>query len=602
MIKTISVLFNILSRDLRTKVFLLLFYLLISSVVEALSIGLIATFALILSKSTPEQPFIPTQIIHILGTNDYNLAITRISILIIFLSSLSCAVRVICSRQLSLTSASIGTFLNVKYLESIFSLSLIKYNKITKSDLLSTIANSNIAINSFMTPLFTIFSSSIALLLFSIILFVASPLITSGFLLVSLFAYFLIAYYSKVRLGSISSNTSNLVNSEINLITDIYYSYRDIHLCSKLPEYLDKLHSIEAPLRRYGALVVYISTLPRYLIESIGLIVVAILSFFLATIGQGTMILPLLGIVIISMQKLLPSIQQIYTCYANMKGSEYSVASYIETLNTEPDHDNSVFLSTGTSVLNNSHNTDLITLNNATFYRPNFPSKPALEKISFTVKQGEKIAIVGPSGSGKSTLLDLLAGFIPLDTGSISYNQDVFANPKHSSRTTSLLAYVQQKTHIINSSINSNIFFPYSHSSIPNSCYKRACQATGVWSMAPNINEDLANLVGDSGSTLSGGQQQRLGLARALARNPLLLLLDESTSALDPASETAILDNIFGRYPNLTLVSVTHRLNTLDRYTRIIYVDSATIVADGELGYLLSTCDKFKDFYSTSGI
>jgi ABC-type multidrug transport system fused ATPase/permease subunit len=598
MIKTLRALFNILPRDLRNRLFLLLVLLLISSVIEALSIGLIAAFALILSRSSHSQTYIPPQIILLLGTDDLNLVVSRLSIWIVLFSLLTCTVRVISSRQVSLSAASIGSYLNTKYFERKFSLDLSDFNNVSKSDILSTIANSNVAINSFITPLFTIFSGAITLILFSAMLLVASPLITTGFLFFSAFAYILIVSYSKSRLASISSKSSSLVHSEISLATDIYYSYRDIHLCNKFPEYINKLRLIDAPLRRLSSLVVYISSLPRYLIESFGLVIVAVLSFSLATTGQGSQILPLLGIVIVSMQKLLPSIQQIYTSYANMKASIYSVTPYIDDLGSNRHKSN--LPSRGISNSTKDDENSLIVLTNAIYNRTNYSAQPALDKISLTINPGEKIAVVGPSGSGKSTLLDLLAGFIPLDSGTISYNNYILRCKSHTLGAASSIAYVQQKTHMMNSSVNSNILFPYDERVIPNNWYQLACRATGVWSMSSNITEDYTNSIGDSGSTLSGGQLQRLGLARALARNPLLLLLDESTSALDSESESAILDNIFNFYKNLTLISVTHRLNTLHKYTRILYIDSGRIVADGDLSHLLSTCGNFNAFYSSS--
>jgi ATP-binding cassette subfamily B protein len=214
---------------------------------------------------------------------------------------------------------------------------------------------------------------------------------------------------------------------------------------------------------------------------------------------------------------------------------------------------------------------------------------PVLKDISFAVAPGSKTAIIGPTAAGKSQLLYLLTGLIKQSSGTIKYDGHAIDEYK-SEIFHQQVGFVFQDSIIFNMSVRENIAF---NEKVDEASMNKAIETAEIKEFLQKLPENLDTIVSERGSSLSGGQKQRIMLARALALNPKILLLDDFTSRVDSNTERRILDNIAKNYPQLTLVSVTQKIGTVENYDRIILLMESEIIASGTHEELLHTSPEY---------
>ncbi|WP_321385831.1 peptidase domain-containing ABC transporter [uncultured Enterococcus sp.] len=199
-----------------------------------------------------------------------------------------------------------------------------------------------------------------------------------------------------------------------------------------------------------------------------------------------------------------------------------------------------------------------------------------LDDISFSVRAGEKIAIVGKSGSGKSTLLKLLAGLYEPTEGSIEVNHKDLRNV-HEESVKRVTSIVNQKPTIFNASLLENIVM--NQEKFDERRLERAIYDSRVSEIIQNLPLGLETPISEGGMNLSGGQMQRISIARALVKETQLLLMDEPTSSLDNISENFIMNQL--KHYDFTCIVIAHRLNTVKHFDRILVIDQGRIVEEG---------------------
>jgi ATP-binding cassette subfamily B protein len=213
-------------------------------------------------------------------------------------------------------------------------------------------------------------------------------------------------------------------------------------------------------------------------------------------------------------------------------------------------------------------------------------SQKAINKISFDVNVGETIAFVGPSGSGKSTLMKLLVGLYRPQEGKILYN-NLDETELRFDDLRNQIGFVTQETNLFSGTIKENLLFVNpgaSDEEVTIALNKAACQ-----NLLSRAEKGLDTTIGEGGLKLSGGEKQRLSIARALLRNPKLLLFDEATSALDSLTEEEITDTIrdISNEGNQITILIAHRLSTIMHADRIYVLEKGDIVETGNHDILL---------------
>jgi len=220
--------------------------------------------------------------------------------------------------------------------------------------------------------------------------------------------------------------------------------------------------------------------------------------------------------------------------------------------------------------------------------------KPALQNINLTIKNGEKVAIVGPSGAGKSTLVNLIPRFYIQQKGTIFLN----GLPLEEYSLTSLrlfMGIVSQDNFLFNTTIRENIRYGLTEASEEEVI--AAAKAAYAHDFIMKLPQQYDTVIGERGVKLSGGQKQRITIARAILKNPPLLILDEATSALDTESERIVqkaLDNLMAKR---TSIVIAHRLSTVLSSDKIVVLNQGEIVAIGKHEKLLNSCELYRKIY-----
>ena len=237
--------------------------------------------------------------------------------------------------------------------------------------------------------------------------------------------------------------------------------------------------------------------------------------------------------------------------------------------------------------------TDLISYNNVSFSYNQ--TEKVIDSISFDVKLGEVVALVGPSGGGKSTLLDLLPRFYDPQGGSISIDGTDIKELTVSSLR-SLMGIVTQETYLFNDTIFNNIAYGMENATYEN--VVEAAKMANAHQFIQEFNLKYETPVGNRGVKLSGGQRQRLAIARALMKNPQILIFDEATSALDTESEMLVQEAIDRMMQSRTSLVIAHRLSTIKNANRILVIDRGKIVEQGKHEELLEQNGLYKRLHA----
>lgn len=217
-----------------------------------------------------------------------------------------------------------------------------------------------------------------------------------------------------------------------------------------------------------------------------------------------------------------------------------------------------------------------------------------LKNIDLLIKKGELLAIVGPSGAGKSSLVDLIPRFYDVTDGSIMIDGVDVRNVKMKSLR-SLIGVVTQETILFNDTVRNNI--AYGLQSISVEKIIEAAKAANAHSFIEGLKDGYETVIGDRGIKLSGGERQRLSIARALLKNPPILILDEATSSLDTESEMLVQQAIERLMKGRTSIVIAHRLSTIQRANKIIVISDGKIVEEGDHEELLNRNGLYHKLY-----
>ncbi len=217
-----------------------------------------------------------------------------------------------------------------------------------------------------------------------------------------------------------------------------------------------------------------------------------------------------------------------------------------------------------------------------------------IKDISFTIKKGEVVAIVGPTGSGKSTIVQLLPRLYDVQEGEIRIDGRPISSYSQKSLRENI-AFVPQKPFLFLDSVAENIAFgrPFTFQEI-----ERAARQAHAEEFILKLEDGYQTVLLEMGKNLSGGQQQRLAIARALIKKAPILILDEATSSLDAMSEHSIKCALQELRGGMTQIIIAHRLSTIEHADKIIYIENGIKISEGSKNHLLETCPQFRQMWS----
>ncbi|MBP1594525.1 MAG: transporter ATP-binding protein [Bacteroidetes bacterium] len=224
-----------------------------------------------------------------------------------------------------------------------------------------------------------------------------------------------------------------------------------------------------------------------------------------------------------------------------------------------------------------------------------YNGKPALKDISFSVKAGSRIAVIGPTAAGKSQLLYALTGLITPNFGTIRFDGNE-VNQYNAETFHSQVGFVFQDSIIFNVSLRENIAFS---NQVTEESLEKAIDTAELRDFVNNLPNKLDTMASERGTSLSGGQKQRIMLARALALNPKVLLLDDFTARVDNKTEKKILKNIEENYPGITLISISQKVSSIKDFDQIVLIMEGEMIAKGTHQELINNCTEYIQIYNS---
>jgi ATP-binding cassette, subfamily B, bacterial MsbA len=416
--------------------------------------------------------------------------------------------------------------------------------------------------------------------------------LSSWLLLAVILLGIFIALLQAYLLPRIRSGSFDLTQSIVDIstrITEDFQGMRLLHTSGQLSAADLRLRSnmsmLERRLREQARRLAVIGPFAGFLpILAIAIIAALSLLFFG---GKGT-ILPSLVTFVLALQRLTQRLSMIATTFNQLADNSGRLARLNEILSPSGKQFRRQGGKTFSKLCRNIC-FDRVSLQ----YAPEQP--PSLLDISFSLPKGSMLALVGPSGAGKSSIADLFTGLYTPTSGSILID-DIPLNLLDISSWQQRLGVVSQDTFLFNASIAENICFGSSGFTFAQ--IKAACQAAQADSFIEDLPSGYDTLVGERGYRLSGGQRQRLSLARAILREPELLILDEATSALDSQSELLVQQAIEKFERNHTVLVIAHRLSTIVRANQILVLNAGRIVEQGTHAQLLSQKNLYSELWN----
>jgi ATP-binding cassette, subfamily B, bacterial PglK len=418
-----------------------------------------------------------------------------------------------------------------------------------------------------MLPIGECLTRGVLILLLVIGIFVVQPAIAVGSAIVLGGFYAVVFVLIRPRLRRVAEG---LQIHNVGMGREVYqflHGIKTVLVREKSAFFLQRafLHSRE--IGRLQSVIPIYGNGPRYLIEPIafgGLVSVVVI---LALGGRPfSDILPNLSVMAFAGYRLIPALQLLYGQLVIMASNHYTLAQLEEEIGIMEKEPTTTV---PTSPVKPMDFTAEIRFENVTFVHEGAPS-PVLENFSLTIRKNESLGIAGPSGVGKSTLIDLLLGLHRPTSGRILVD-GIPLDDSNAGAWHELIGYVPQDIYLLDDTIAANIAFGVDPARVD---HASLVEAAGAAQILEFIEKELPmgflSLVGDRGVRLSGGQRQRIGLARALYHRPRILILDEATSALDGATEEAVMRTVSGLHGKLTMLTVAHRLSTLEGCDHVV--------------------------------
>ncbi|MFL6763780.1 MAG: ABC transporter ATP-binding protein [Sphingomicrobium sp.] len=388
--------------------------------------------------------------------------------------------------------------------------------------------------------------------------------------------YLIVSAVARPRLARNSEAIGTAFEERVRIVQESVGGIRDVIVDGAQRVYLDAFAKVS---RRYGiaaATTAFMAAAPRFILESVGMVVIAIVALLIADREGGLAhALPLLGAVALGAQRLLPLLQQVYHSWASVSGHRSVVFDVVELLRLPVPVEE-----TGSTSIEPLPLRDKISIERVSFSYPG-RRRPVLENVTLEIPRGLILGVVGKTGSGKSTLADLIMGLIEPTEGQIAVDGRRLTGDARR-RWRRGIAHVPQAIFLADTNIAQNIAFGVPPELVDQERVRAAAATAQLHEFVTSLPDGYSTTVGERGIRLSGGQRQRLGIARAIYKQTSVLVLDEATSALDDVTEAKVMEALErlgdqGR----TIIIIAHRLSTLARCGLLVRLDEGRVAVTG---------------------
>jgi ABC-type multidrug transport system fused ATPase/permease subunit len=471
-----------------------------------------------------------------------------------------------------------GADISADLISKVLSLDVIQLHKRTSQEILYAVSEGvkNLTVG-ILATLVNLIADMFLLLIISVGLLLVDPSIAIAAILFFFLVGAILYKISQVRSHELGIESSQLTVANNQKILEVLSTYRESVVRNRRQFYASEIRNLRYKFADVMAEVFFMPYASKYVIESASVLGALALAGFEFGTKTAVHAVAVLAVFLAASSRIAPAalrIQQSLIVIKNSAGSSQSVLNLLSDLK-DVNVENFDDLHFDFEYENFNPSIRVVDLE-FTYPGNNFF---ALKNVSFEISAGDRIAIVGPSGSGKSTLADLLLGVLRPTSGYIKISDK---SPNEASISwPGAISYVPQDIVIAAGTIRQNVGLGYPTKYLTDDRVLKVLEAAQLSSFLENLTHGIDTEVGEFGNKISGGQRQRLGVARALFTNPKLLVLDESTSALDGQTEDELAEAIHKLSGDVTVITIAHRLRTVQSVDRVLYMEKGQIRAFG---------------------
>lgn len=431
-------------------------------------------------------------------------------------------------------------------------------------------------IQNVLLPVGEILTRLVIVVLLIAAVFVVQPWVALGSTVIFGGFYLVVFIWLRPRTREVSHGLQHYTVGFWKNTSQFLQGIKTVLVHGKSRHFMDRALEHSARIGHFSSKVPIYSNGPRYLIEPIafgGLMAVVV---FLALRGRSfSDILPNLTVMAFAGYRLLPALQLLYAQLVTVAANNYTLKQLEEEI---LEIEKLVPVATAAASAAPLTFQNKLRLEQISFQYA-AATAPVLKDFSLEIAKNESVGIAGSSGSGKSTLVDLILGLHQPQSGVIRVDDEPLT-AKNLDAWRRMIGYVPQDIYLLDDTIEANITFGIDPKDVDKSALREAALGAQILDfIEKELPQGMHTAVGERGVRLSGGQRQRIGLARALYHRPQVLILDEATSALDHQTELAVMETIHRLQGTLTIITIAHRLSTLERCDRVIRLESGRQVS-----------------------
>ena len=362
-------------------------------------------------------------------------------------------------------------------------------------------------------------------------------------------------FYKKIKAAGVDRKKFEFKRQ--NLLTEGLNGIRELRIFGLINKFQDNYEKLTSVLSRVYANHHFFHLTPKIFLEISAVIIILLICMInFEDLNDSTIknMLPIIGLYFTASYRLLPSLNRIMGAYNHFRFAKLGVLGIFNELKNQ----NKSTYEESTERINDFK---ILKFDNVNFHYAE--EEKVLESVNFEIEKGDKVLIQGETGSGKSTVLNLIFGLIKPTGGKITFNgKQIKLNDILKSN---LIGYTPQNTHLLDGTLQFNVSLEESSEKIDHKKLTQILKICELKGFLDKLEKKIELNVGESGKMLSGGQKQRVGLARAIYKNPQILIFDESTSSLDKKTEKLILKKILENFPHKTMIFVSHDLNLIEQ-------------------------------------
>ena len=445
-----------------------------------------------------------------------------------------------------------------------------------------------------LRPAMEIIAYSMILILLIFFLLWVDPVLTVGAVILIGGGYAAVGWLAKKPATRLGAERLELNRVRYRLVQEMFGGAKELKVMGLGEPYVRRFAKPAAAHARCEILISLWHAIPAHAMQ--GLFVSGMLlalMYLVATRGDFSAVMPVASVFALAAYRMMPSFQKLYKAFVDLASAAAPLDAIVEDMDALKGSEDE-----GRRLVRRLELKQGFSLDGVTYSYPN-TEHPALKELTIDVSSLTTIGLVGPTGSGKTTVVDIMLGLLRPQEGRMLVDCAELTDELVPAWQRSI-GYVPQHIFLTDESIAANIALGVGEARVDRDAVERAARAASLHEFIVTLPDGYDTVIGERGVRLSGGQRQRIGIARALYRDPEVLILDEATSALDSLTERDVMEAIRNMGHQKTIVLIAHRLSTVEHCDKIYVLEQGEVVGVGSYEELLSGNAQFQALAAVS--